>query len=77
MMLIVSLPVAWLPWSAQTGAVTTGGRAVTAWGRAVGFFSIVFGRAASLDCLIQARGWWHRYTAFDISSSVFFRAAVR
>jgi hypothetical protein len=38
---------------------------------------IIFGRHASLDCLLQAWGWWARDTTHDYYSKAFFIAIVR
>lgn len=75
-MLIVSLPVSRMPWSPHSGDVAK--QSITeAWRNIVYGFNVLFGRAASLDCLLQAWGVWQRFTAHDIASSVLFRAAVR
>jgi hypothetical protein len=38
---------------------------------------VIFGRNASLDCLLQALGWWVGNTTYDYYSRAFFIAIVR
>jgi hypothetical protein len=41
------------------------------------FLGIIFGRNASLDCLLQAAGLWMGETTRDYYSRVFFISLVR
>jgi hypothetical protein len=69
---IMNLPLVWFP-EAVAGFTKRAGN--SALGTVV--MGIIFGRNASLDCLLQARGWWVGDTTHDHYSRAFFIAIVR
>lgn len=76
MMLIVNLPISWMPWSsAASGSASDAGSSIT------GFLSwllgIIFGRSASLDCYLQAQKALQGDKQQQIVSNVFLRAVGR
>jgi hypothetical protein len=76
-MLIINLPVSWMPWATPSNGSTTA--AVShSFSDFVGWLlGIAFGRSASLDCYLQANDILQADHKRDIISNVFARALGR
>jgi hypothetical protein len=76
-MLIINLPVSWLPWATPSNG-STPAATTTSFSEFVGWLlGIAFGRSASLDCYLQAHGILQADHKRDIISNVFARALGR
>jgi hypothetical protein len=75
-MLIINLPISWMPWATSSGATTAAASRsfsdFVSW-----FLGIVFGRSASLDCFLQAHDILQAGHQRDIILNVFARAIGR
>jgi hypothetical protein len=75
-MLIINLPVSWMPWATSSGA-TTGAPSQSFFDFVNWLLGIFFGRSASLDCFLQAHDILQAGHQRDIISNVFARALGR
>jgi hypothetical protein len=76
-MLIINLPVSWLPWATGSTADAPTGNAQSITSSFEKFVGFLFGRSASIDCFLQAWNLLQKHEVQAIVSNTFTRAVGR